>query len=193
MSRHPDYPRAWPCDAAAACRQQPGTSATTHLGARCVKLERMSDDNGAPEVWPTRDSTVVAATPGDVMAVIADFPAYPEWSKSIHLAEVLSTGSDGRPDRVRFKLEAGAIVDEYVLAYSWSADDRGLEWRLESSALQKSQRGSYRLEPVEGGTRVDYELELELVVPVIGSLRTRAERRILADALSELKRRAEAR
>ena len=153
----------------------------------------MNEDNGAPEVWPTRDSTVVDAPVDVVMAVISDFSAYPEWSASIRAAEVVSTGADGRPDRVRFQLEAGAIVDEYVLIYSWSADNRGLEWQLESSTLQKSQRGSYRLAPVSGGTRVDYELEIELVVPVIGSLRSRAERRILEDALSELKRRAESR
>lgn len=169
------------------------TPVTAHRGSECVKLECMSEDNGAPEVWPTRDSTVVDAAVDIVMAVISDFSAYPEWSKSIRVAEVLSTGADGRPDRVRFQLEAGAIVDEYVLVYSWSADDRGLEWRLESSALQKSQRGSYRLAPVDGGTRVDYELEIELAVPVIGSLRSRAERRILGDALSELRRRAESR
>lgn len=167
------------------------TSVAAHRGSECVKLEGMSEDNGAPEVWPTRDSTVVDATVDAVMAVIADFSAYPEWSTSIRVAEVLSTGADGRPYRVRFELQAGAIVDDYVLLYSWSADDRGLEWRLESSTLQKSQRGSYRLAPVDGGTRVDYELEIELMVPVIGSLRSRAERRILGDALSELKRRAE--
>lgn len=158
-----------------------------------MKLVGMSEHDGAPEVWPTRDSTVVDAPVEDVMAVISDFAAYPEWSASIRAAEVLSTGQDGRPDRVRFELEAGAIVDEYVLVYSWSADDRGLEWRLESSALQRAQRGYYRLEPVEGGTRVDYELEIELTVPVIGSLRSRAQRRILGDAVSELKRRAESR
>ena len=137
-----------------------------------------------------RDSDASVA---DVMAVIADFAAYPEWSASIDAAEVLSTGADGRPDRVRFQLRAGAIVDEYVLVYSWSADHRSVEWRLESSTLQRDQRGSYRLEPVEAGTRVDYELEIELTVPVIGSLRSRAQRRILGDALSELKRRAESR
>lgn len=153
----------------------------------------MSEHDGAPEVWPTRDSTVVDASVEDVMAVIADFAAYPEWSTSIDAAEVLSTGADGRPDRVRFQLRAGAIIDEYVLAYSWSADHRSVEWRLESSTLQRDQRGSYRLEPVEAGTRVDYELEIALTVPVIGSLRSRAQRRILGDALSELKRRAESR
>ncbi|MCT2274557.1 SRPBCC family protein [Dietzia cinnamea] len=153
----------------------------------------MSEHDGAPEVWPTRDSTVVDASVADVMAVIADFAAYPEWSTSIDAAEVLSTGADGRPDRVRFQLRAGAIIDEYVLVYSWSADHRSVEWRLESSTLQRDQRGSYRLEPVEAGTRVDYELEIALTVPVIGSLRSRAQRRILGDALSELKRRAESR
>ncbi|GLB62862.1 cyclase [Dietzia sp. NCCP-2495] len=158
-----------------------------------MKLGGMSDDNGVPEAWPTRDSTVVEATPDNVMAVISDFPGYPEWSNSIRVTEVLTTGSDGNPSRVRFELLAGAIADEYVLVYSWSEDGRGVEWQLESSTLQSSQHGSYRLEPVAGGTRVDYELEIELAVPVIGSLRTRAERRILGDALSELKRRAEAR
>lgn len=153
----------------------------------------MSEHDGVPEVWPTRDSTVVDASVEDVMAVIADFASYPEWSASIDAAEVLSTGTDGRPDRVRFRLRAGAIVDEYVLVYSWSADHRSVEWRLASSTLQRDQRGSYRLEPVEAGTRVDYDLEIELTVPVIGSLRSRAQRRILGDALSELKRRAESR
>lgn len=153
----------------------------------------MSEDFRAPGVWPTTDSTVIDATVEDVMAVISDFDAYPRWSASIRATEVLSVGSDDRPDRVRFSLEAGAIVDDYVLVYSWSADGRRLEWRLESSTLQRSQRGSYRLEPVEGGTRVDYELEIELNVPVIGRLRDRAERRILSEALSELKRRTESR
>lgn len=175
-----------------AARPQ-GLTGEPHRGPGCVKLEGMSEHDGAPEVWPTRDSTVVDAPVEDVMAVISDFAAYPLWSTSIRAAEVLSTGQDGRPDRVRFELEAGAITDEYVLVYSWSADDRGVEWRLESSTVQKGQRGSYRLEPVEGGTRVDYELEIELTVPVIGSLRSRAQRLILGDALSELTRRAESR
>jgi uncharacterized protein YndB with AHSA1/START domain len=153
----------------------------------------MSEDIGAPEVWPTRDSTIISAKVEDVMAVISDFAAYPQWSASIREAEVLSYGADGRPDRVRFALEAGAIVDDYVLAYSWSADDRNLEWRLESSTLQRAQTGAYHLEPVEGGTKVDYELEIELTVPVIGRLRSRAERRILSEALSELTRRVESR
>lgn len=170
------------------------TGVATRTGTPgCVKLEGMSEDNGSPEVWPTSDSTVVEAAVDVVMDVIADFGAYPEWAESILVAEVISEGADGRPDRVRFELDAGAIADEYVLGYAWSVDGRSVEWRLESSSLQRSQAGSYRLSPVEGGTEVDYRLEVELAVPVIGRLRHRAERRIIGAALSELKRRAEAR
>ncbi|MFL0579364.1 SRPBCC family protein [Dietzia sp. 179-F 9C3 NHS] len=153
----------------------------------------MSEDNGPPEVLPTSDFTVVDAPVDVVMDVIADFAGYPEWAESITAAEVLSVGADDRPDRVRFELDAGAITDEYVLQYSWSADGRSVEWRLESSTLMRSQTGSYRLAPVGDGTQVDYRLELELMVPVIGRLRSRAERRIIGAALSELKRRVEAR
>lgn len=153
----------------------------------------MNEDSVALEVWPTSDSTVVNAPVEVVMDVISDFCSYPEWAASIRVADVLSVASDGRPDRVRFSLAVGGIEDEYVLAYTWSADNRSVEWRLESSALQRSQTGSYRLLPVDGGTQVDYRLEISIAIPVIGRLKSRAERRILADALSELKRRAESR
>lgn len=152
----------------------------------------MSKDIGEPEVWPTSDSTVVDAPVDVVMNVISDFDSYPEWASAIQVAEVLSVGADGRAERVHFTFEVGAIEDSYVLVYTWSADNRSVEWRLESSTLQRSQTGAYRLVPVEGGTQVDYRLDISMAIPVIGRLRSRAERRILADALSELKRRAEA-
>lgn len=153
----------------------------------------MSEDIGDLEVWPTSDSTVVDASVDDVMDVISDFDSYPDWASAIRVAEVLSVGADGRPSRVSFSLAVGGIEDQYVLIYTWSADNRSVEWCLESSTLQRSQTGAYRLLPVSGGTQVDYRLEISMAIPVIGRLRSRAERRILADALSELKRRAESR
>lgn len=146
---------------------------------------------GGPADGTTRVSTLVAAPVETVMAVIADFASYPEWTDSVREAEVLGVGADDRPDRVRFRLDAGPVEDEYVLAYSWSSDGRVVQWRLVSSTLQRRQTGSYRLTPVDAGTEVEYELSVELSVPVIGGVRSRAERRIVGIALSELRRRAE--
>ena len=49
----------------------------------------------------TSSSITIAAPPERVMAVIADFAAYPEWAEQINAVEVLAPGSEGRAERVR--------------------------------------------------------------------------------------------
>src|SRR3569623_612774 len=89
-------------------------------------------------------SIVIAAPPAAIMAVIADFAAYPQWAASVKSTEVLSTGPDGRAREVRFVLDAGPVKDEYVLGYQWSGDER-VDWSLVRATMQKSQQGSYVL------------------------------------------------
>ena len=54
-------------------------------------------------------SIVIDAPPAAIMAVIADFPAYPQWAASVKSAEVVSTRPDGRAEQVRFVLDAGVV------------------------------------------------------------------------------------
>jgi hypothetical protein len=72
----------------------------------------------------TTSSIVVDASPSEVMAVIADFPAYPTWAKGVTTADVLSEFPDGRAEQVFFKLDVSPIKDEYTLAYVWYGDDQ---------------------------------------------------------------------
>ena len=44
----------------------------------------------------TADITI-NATPAEVMAVIADLPAYPEWSDGVKSVDVLTSYEDGGP------------------------------------------------------------------------------------------------
>lgn len=143
-------------------------------------------------------SLTIAAPAADIMAVIADFPAYPEWADAIKTVEVLAPGSDGRAERVRFSIDAGLIKDTYELGYQWAADGLSVTWDLISGHIQKSQQGSYVLRPVRtaagaGGpqTEVTYTLAVELTIPLIGVLRRKAERTIMDTALKELRRRVE--
>src|SRR3712207_9500979 len=89
-------------------------------------------------------SITIDAPPARIMAVIADFAAYPQWAGSVKSAEVVSTGPDGRAEQVRFVLDAGVVKDDYVLAYQWTGDER-VEWQLVRGQVQKSQHGSYEL------------------------------------------------
>src|SRR5690348_7954231 len=97
----------------------------------------------------TRSSIVIGATPAEVMAVIADFDAYPEWTGEVKEIEVLETAQNGRAAEVRLLLDAGAIRDEHVLGYTWD-DDRKVSWTLVKSQMLRALDGSYELAPVAG-------------------------------------------
>jgi ribosome-associated toxin RatA of RatAB toxin-antitoxin module len=144
----------------------------------------------------TESSTVVAAAPRDVLAIIADFDSYPQWTGAVKSAEVLARGAGGRPARVRFHLDAGAIKDTYVLEYTWKLAKAGtgtVSWRLvEAEQVLKALDGSYTLDGAAGGpTTVTYELAVDVRIPMLGMLKRKAEKGIISTALQELKKRAE--
>ena len=135
-------------------------------------------------------SIVVDAPAADVMAVIADFPAYPQWVGAARTVEVLQTGDDGRARRVRFGIDAGSVKDDYVLDYSWQ-DDRSVSWTLVKGQMQKRQEGSYTLTERDGATEVTYAITIDLSIPMLGMIKRKAEKVILDTALKELKKRVE--
>ncbi|MFC0861076.1 SRPBCC family protein [Sphaerimonospora cavernae] len=142
----------------------------------------------------TSSSITIGAARSSVMAVIADFAAYPEWAGQVKSAEILETGDDGRASRVRFVLDAGVISDEYVLAYDWDGD-AGVSWRIaEGGRMVSALTGGYRLADTSGdGIEVIYELAVDLKVPMIGMIKRRAEKVIIDTALKGLRRRVEGR
>ncbi len=135
-------------------------------------------------------SIVVEAPAADVMAVIADFPAYPEWVSAAKQVEVLESGEGGRARRVHFVLDAGAVKDDYVLDYTWDGDRR-VTWTLVQGQMQKRQDGSYTLAENGGRTEVTYSITIDLSIPMLGMIKRRAEKVILDTALKELKKRVE--
>src|ERR671921_406322 len=135
-------------------------------------------------------SITVAAPPADVMAVIADFPSYPEWVAAAKQVDVLETGPDGRARQVHFVLDAGAVKDDYVLDYTWD-DDRKVSWNLVKGQMQKRQEGSYTLTQRDGATEVMYAITIDLSIPMLGMIKRKAEKVILDTALKELKKRVE--
>jgi ribosome-associated toxin RatA of RatAB toxin-antitoxin module len=135
-------------------------------------------------------SIVVDAPPADVMAVIADFPAYPQWAASVKKVEVLEEDDGGRARRVRFAIDQAMIRDEYVLEYTWDGDRR-VSWTLVEGQLQKRNDGSYALDERDGSTEVTYAITIDVTMPLIGMLKRKAEKVILDTALKELKKRVE--
>lgn len=136
-------------------------------------------------------SITIDADPPEIMAVIADFEHYPMWAGSVKKAEVTEVGSQGRPRRVAFQLDAGIVRDQYELAYVWTGDER-VEWELVQGQMMRAQHGSYTLRPDgPGRTYVTYSLAVDLIIPMLGLLKRKAERVVMDTALKELKKRVE--
>jgi len=135
-------------------------------------------------------SITIDADKEAVMAVIADFDAYPEWASMIKNVSVDETDAEGRGTQVTYTMDAGMLSDTYTLAYDWHGDDR-LDWSLVKSKTMKSQKGSYILEDAGGSTNVTYQLAVELNIPVLGMLKRRGEKMIIDTALKGLKKRVE--
>lgn len=140
----------------------------------------------------TTSSITIAASPPEIMAVIADFGSYPQWADAVKEAEVLSVYEDsGRAAEVHFVLNAGVIKDDYRLSYTWD-DDREVRWSLIEGKVLKRVDGSYTLRPLGAETtEVTYRLVVDVTIPMIGLLKRKAEKIIVDTALKELKKHVE--
>ena len=139
----------------------------------------------------TSSRIVIDAPRADVMAVIADFAAYPQWASAVRAAETLGQDTSGRASQVRFTLDAGVLKDTYVLGYDWDGD-AGVRWHLaEAGSVITSMSGGYALAERAGATEATYDLAVDLRIPMPGLLKRRAEKTIIDTALKGLKNRAE--
>ena len=141
----------------------------------------------------TESSIVIAAAPGAVLDVIADFEKYPEWANEVKKVAVISEDGDGWADQVEFTLSAGAI-NNYTLEYDWDVAEDGtgvVSWTLVSAQMLKAMNGSYTLETKGTETAVTYRLSVDVKIPMLGMLKRKAEKVIIDTALKELKKHVE--
>ena len=139
----------------------------------------------------TTSSIVIDAAPADIMAVIADFPAYPEWAKGVTRADVVAAYDDGSAEQVFFALDVSPIKDEYTLAYEWKGDE-AVTWSLVEGKMLRALDGAYLLRDLgNGSTEVTYRLALDVSIPLIGMLKRKGEKILIDTALRGLKKRVE--
>jgi ribosome-associated toxin RatA of RatAB toxin-antitoxin module len=139
----------------------------------------------------TTSSIDIEAAPAEVMAVIADFEAYPEWAKGVQTADVVASYDSGLAERVFFELDVSPIRDEYTLAYEWQGDET-VTWTLVEGKMLRALDGAYVLrQRTSGITEVTYRLALDVSIPLIGMLKRKGEKILIDTALKGLKKRVE--
>jgi ribosome-associated toxin RatA of RatAB toxin-antitoxin module len=130
---------------------------------------------------------VIEATPDEIMDVLFDLESLTEWSPAHRKVEVLERDDQGHPSKSRQVVRIVGITDEQVLDYS--VHDDGVSWTLVSSKQQRAQVGRYTLTPDGDSTKVDFQLTVDLVVPVPGFLIKKGAKGLMETATDGLRKR----
>lgn len=126
--------------------------------------------------------------------VLTDFESYPEWAGDLKEARIVERDGEGRALVVEFRAAAMGRSTTYRLRYDYSGAPHRLGWQLDEGDIQRELDGAYTLEASADDpetTEVGYELSVDLIMPIPGFVKRRAEARILKTALDELKARVE--
>ena len=136
-------------------------------------------------------TTTIAAPPDRVWEIAIDLERYPEWARDVKDVVVRVRDDQGRPLEVEFRASALGRSTHYTLSYDYSAAPTVLAWSMLRGDIMRTIDGAYHFSPTsDGGTEVRYDLIIDLVVPLPGFVKRRAEVRIL-NTVRELKIRAE--
>ena len=133
----------------------------------------------------------IAAPMARVYGIAADFEKYPDWAKDVKEATVRTRDAEGRPVEVEFRTSALGRSTHYTLSYHYSEAPTVIGWSMVRGDIMRSIDGAFNFaETADGGVEVRYDLAIDLVVPLPGFVKRRAEQRIL-NTVRELKVRSE--
>jgi len=95
-------------------------------------------------------SIVIEASAAEVMDVITDYEAYPEWA-DVKSASVLQRGEGGLATEVAFEVDVPVLGRaSYTLAYRYAPGDAGLSWvTREARGAVNNISGEYLLDELD--------------------------------------------
>lgn len=131
----------------------------------------------------------IAATPAEILDVIADLRSYPDWSSLHKRTSIDQTWPDGRPKRATLAVTVMGLADEVVLDYEWGEDSAS--WSMVKSSQQKDQRGRYSITVRGAVSHVHFDLLIDPALPVPGFLIRQIMKKSVSAATDGLKKRVE--
>lgn len=138
------------------------------------------------------NSQIIDAPAAEVAAVLVDLEAFPSWSSAIKNVEVKEVDGSGRPTKALVKIEAGVLKDRALLNYEYSNYPNSISFSLEEADLMTEMSGSYLIEDLgDDTTKVTYQLNVQVSMPVPEMMRRKAEMTTIDAALTQLKKKIE--
>jgi ribosome-associated toxin RatA of RatAB toxin-antitoxin module len=138
----------------------------------------------------------VAASAELILAIVADFEAYPQWNEEIRGCWILARYDDGRPSQLRLDTAVQGMEGTYIQAVYYPGENQ-LQTVMQQGTLFSKQEQLFSVVEMGPATLLTVDLDVEVTLPVpavmlkklvndaldhlAGNLKVRAEQLAAAD------------
>ena len=140
---------------------------------------------------PVLSKTVeVSADAASIMAIVADFEAYPQWNDEIKGLWVLARYDDGRPSQLRLDAAYEAIEDTLIQAVYYPGPNQ-IQTVLQQGNLFKKQEQLFSVVDIGATSLLTVDMDVETEMPIPAPMVKQLVGNVLDYLAENLKKRAE--
>ncbi|MBI3224067.1 MAG: SRPBCC family protein [Mycolicibacterium cosmeticum] len=141
---------------------------------------------------PSVSKTVeVSAPAAEIMAIVADFEAYPQWNEEITGLWILARYEDGRPSQLRLDTKIQGMASTFIQAVYYPGDNQ-IQTVLQQGDIFSKQEQLFAVVAMGDTSLLTVDMDVEVSMPGVPSMMVK---KIANDALEHLadnlKKRAE--
>jgi ribosome-associated toxin RatA of RatAB toxin-antitoxin module len=140
---------------------------------------------------PIVSKTVEVAAPADsIMAIVADFEAYPQWNEEIKGCWVLARYDDGRPSQLRLDTSVQGMDGVYIQAVYYPGDNQ-IQTVMQQGDLFSKQEQLFSVVDMGAASLLTVDLDVEVSMPIPAVMVKKVVNDALEHLANNLKNRAE--
>ena len=140
---------------------------------------------------PVLSKTVeVSADAASIMAIVADFEAYPQWNESIKGLWVLARYDDGRPSQLRLDTEVQGVAGTYIQAVYYPGANQ-IQTVMQQGDLFAKQEQLFSVVEIGASSLLTVDIDVEPSMPVPAPMVKSMLNNVLDHLAENLKQRAE--
>ena len=140
---------------------------------------------------PVLSKTVeVSSEAASVMAIVADFERYPEWSDGVNGCWVLARYDDGRPSQLRLDAAYQGFEGTYIQAVYYPGPNQ-IQTVMQQGELFKKQEQLFSVVEMGASSLLTVDIDVEPSLPVPAPMVKSLLNNVLDHLANNLKQRAE--
>jgi uncharacterized membrane protein len=124
----------------------------------------------------------VDATAAAIMAIVADFEAYPQWNEEVKAVYILARYDDGRPSQLRIDTEIQGQQGTYIQAVYYPGPGQ-IQTVMQQGELFSKQNQVFSVVEMGPASLLTVDLDVEVSIPGVPALMVK---KIVNDALDHL-------